>query len=108
MLKLKELVDRQSESGKIMATTVQDVEQMQRPQLLSQTGQTIIHLAERHGVSYTPTAIDAWAREVTRLADDDVILDDVELLLIALQRAGHLSRPEALRLQVNYLRESKL
>jgi hypothetical protein len=51
---------------------------------------------------------DIWAQEVTRLADDEVTLDDIELLLIALQRAGHLSRPEGLRLQVNYLREAKL
>jgi hypothetical protein len=90
-----------------MVTTVQDDQQIQGRRLLSQTEQTIIHLAEQHGVSYSATATDAWAREITRLADDDVILDDVELLLIALQRAGHLSRPEALRLQVNYLREAR-
>lgn len=65
-------------------------------------------LARQHGVSYTATPNDAWAGEVTRLADDDVKLDDVELLLIGLQRSGYLSRPEALRLQVNYLREAKL
>ena len=65
-------------------------------------------LAKRHQVAYTETATDAWARDVTRLADDDVSLDEIELLLIALQRAGHLSRPEALKLQVNYLREAKL
>ena len=74
----------------------------------SETGQTIIHLAERHGVSDKPTAMDTWADEITRLADDDVTLDEVELLLIALQRAGHLSHPEALRLQWNYLREASL
>ena len=65
-------------------------------------------LAKRHKVAYTETATDAWARDVTRLAGDDVALDEIELLLIALQRAGHLSRPEALKLQVNYLREAKL
>jgi hypothetical protein len=75
---------------------------------LPQTARAIISLAEQHGVTYRPTATDAWAQDVTRLADDEVALDDIELLLIALQRAGHLSRPEALRLQVNYLRESKL
>jgi hypothetical protein len=107
MIKLKELSIR-SKQGKTMATNVRDVQQIQGQKLLSETGQTILHLAERHGVSYTPTARDAWAREITRLAGDDVILDDVELLLIALQRTGHLSRPEALRLQVNYLREARL
>jgi hypothetical protein len=75
---------------------------------LSETGKAIIALAKRHGVMYQPTPRDGWAGEVTRLADDDVMLDDVELLLIALQRSGQLSRPEALRLQVNYLREAGL
>jgi hypothetical protein len=75
---------------------------------LPKTARAIIRLAEQHGVTYRPTAMDAWAQDVTRLADDEVALDDIELLLIALQRAGHLSRPEALRLQVDYLREAKL
>ena len=81
---------------------------MKQQKVLSQTASAIVSLAQQHGVRYTPTATDAWASEVTRLADDDVILDDIELLLIALQRAGHLSRPDALRLQVHYLREARL
>jgi hypothetical protein len=75
---------------------------------LQKTAAAILALAKQHGVAYTQTAHDAWAHDVTRLADDDIVLDDIELLLIELQRAGHLSRPEALRLQVNYLREAKL
>ena len=81
---------------------------MQQQKVLSQTASVIVSLAQQHGVRYIPTATDAWAFEVTRLADDDVILNDIELLLIALQRAGHLSRPDALQLQVNYLREARL
>ena len=81
---------------------------MQNPKPLQKTAGEILSLAERHGVAYTPTANDAWAHDVTHLADDDVTLDEIELLLIELQRAGHLSRPEALKLQVNYLREAKL
>lgn len=77
---------------------------MQKPQ---KTATTILQLASQHGVKYIPNAADAWAQNVTRLADDVVHLDDIELLLVALQRAGHLSRPEALRLQVNYLREAR-
>jgi len=65
-------------------------------------------LAKRHKISYAPTQRDVWAHHVTRLAGDDVELDEIERLLIALQRAGHLTRPEALRYQVNYLREAKL
>jgi hypothetical protein len=81
---------------------------MQTRNSLPNAAAAILTLAKQHGVIYTPTAADAWANDVTRLADDSVALDEIELLLIALQRAGHLSRPEALRLQVNYLREAKL
>lgn len=72
-----------------------------------QAATAILTMAHQHGVKYTPNAGDVWAQNITRLADDDVTLDEVELLLVALQRAGHLSRPEALKLQVNYLREAK-
>ena len=64
-------------------------------------------LAERWNITYVPTATDDWAHHVTRLAGDDVQLDEIELLLIALKRSGHLSRPDALALQVRYLREAK-
>lgn len=76
-------------------------------QQVSTTGQLIADLAKRHGVRYVPGARDAWANEVTRLADDEVVLDEVELLLVELQRSGYLSLPEALRLQASYLREEK-
>ena len=76
-----------------------------RPQ--NETAATVLALAERHKVSLVETAGDIWAHHVTRLAGDDVQLDEIELLLIALQRSGHLSRPEALKLQVTYLSEVK-
>ena len=41
---------------------------------LPQTAIAIINLAEQHGVTYRPTATDAWAQDVTRLADDEVAL----------------------------------
>jgi hypothetical protein len=64
-------------------------------------------LADQHKVAYTPTATDAWARHVTRLAGDDVEFDETELLLIALQRAGHISRTDAVLLQADYLAQAK-
>jgi hypothetical protein len=64
-------------------------------------------LAERYNVVYRPTTTDAWAQHVTRLAGDDVELDDTELLLIALQRAGHISRTDAVLLQADYLAQAK-
>jgi hypothetical protein len=47
------------------------------------------------------------AHHITRLAGDDVELDEIEQLLIALQRSGHLSRAEMIQLQAAYLRESR-
>lgn len=67
----------------------------------------IRELASRHQVIFLPTALDAFAHDVTRLAADHVRLDEVECLLLGLQRAGHLSRSELVRLQAQYLREAK-
>ena len=63
--------------------------------------------ASRHQVVFIPTELDAFAQDVTRLAADDVRLDEVECLLLGLQRAGHLSRPELIHLQAKYLREAR-
>lgn len=80
---------------------------MQRPKHLLKSAAGILALAKQHGISYRQTEDDVWAQDATRLADDYVALDEIELLLIELQRAGHLSRSEALKLQVDYLREAK-
>ncbi len=73
----------------------------------SATEAVIRNLARRHEVAYARTKNDALADHITRLAGDDVQLDEVEQLLIALQRGGHLSRMEVVRLQAKYLRESR-
>jgi hypothetical protein len=65
-------------------------------------------LAERHDVEYEQTSTDVLADHITRLSGDDVELDDTELLLIALQRAGHLSRSQAVLMQADYLRQARL
>jgi len=72
----------------------------------STTAVHVRELARRYHVSYVLTQHDALARQITRLAGDDVELDEIEQLLIALQRAGYLSRRDMVRLQANYLRES--
>jgi hypothetical protein len=74
----------------------------------SSTAAHIRRLAQRHRVTYASRQRDVLARHITRLAGDDVDLDEIEGLLIALQRSGHLSRAEVVRLQANYLREAKL
>jgi hypothetical protein len=73
-------------------------------------GATALHiraLARKYHVRYVRTRSDALAHHITRLAGDNVELDEIEQLLIALQRAGHLSRTELVRLQANYLRETR-
>jgi len=72
----------------------------------SRTAERIRQLARRHRVAYSETPSDHLARHMTRLAGDEVEPDEIEQLLIGLQRAGHLSRDEMIRLQAQYLREA--
>lgn len=64
-------------------------------------------LAQQHQVTYIETPNDVLAHHITRLSGDDVELDDTEQLLVALQRAGHISRAEVVRLQAAYLRQAR-
>ena len=65
-------------------------------------------MARQHKVAYVPSPRDRFAHHITRLAGDDVKLDEIEQLLVALQRSGHLSRAEMVQLQAAYLREARL
>jgi hypothetical protein len=64
-------------------------------------------MAQEHHVMYFSTQRDVLAHHITRLAGDNVQLDEIEQLLIALQRSGHLSRVEMVKLQAAYLREAR-
>ena len=75
------------------------------PERQSATATAIRELARQHDVHYVGTGTDALAHHITRLAGDTVTLDDIEQTLLALQRAGHLSRRDVVRLQARYLRE---
>lgn len=61
-------------------------------------------LADKHKVAYRETATDILGRHITRLAGDDVVLEEPALLLLALRRAGHITSTEAARLHGDYLR----
>jgi hypothetical protein len=65
---------------------------------------TIRELAERHNIAYRETATDVLGRHITRLAGDDVVLEEPSLLVLALRRAGHLTSAEAAKLHGDYLR----
>jgi hypothetical protein len=71
------------------------------------TASVIRRMAARNNVTAAVSENDLFAHHVTRLSGDDVLLDDVEQMVIALQRAGVLSRVQAVRLQARYLRENK-
>jgi hypothetical protein len=73
----------------------------------SSTAARIQEMAERHRVSYAPTQADLLANQITHLSSDTVKLDETERRLIALQRAGHITRSELVHLQACHLRESK-
>lgn len=67
----------------------------------------VAELARYYNVSYCYNAMDQWADAVTRLAGDEVVHDTVEDLLVALKRAGKITKQEVAMLSVNYLREQK-
>ncbi|ACF02850.1 conserved hypothetical protein [Rhodopseudomonas palustris TIE-1] len=73
----------------------------------SATAGLISEMARQHQVQYVGTASDDLADHITRLAGDSVVFDEVEQTLLALQRAGHLSRRDLVHLQARYLREAK-
>jgi hypothetical protein len=68
------------------------------------TEATIRALAQQHKVGYARTGSDVLGHHITRLSGDTVVLDEPALLLLALERAGHLTSTEAARLHGAYLR----
>ena len=64
----------------------------------------IFALARQHGITYTPTQGDELAAAMSRLAGDDGELDEAGQLVLALQRAGHITSAEANHLHAEYLR----
>ena len=67
----------------------------------------VVELARYYNVSYCYNAMDQWADAVTRLAGDEIVHDTVEDLLVALKRAGKITKQEVAKLSVNYLRDQK-
>jgi len=71
------------------------------------TAAYIRRLAAQHNVTYVQTQSDVLAQYMTRLADDAIEPDEIECMLFALHRAGHLDHQQIVHLQVKYLREAK-
>jgi len=69
--------------------------------------QFILNQASLNNISYNKTPTDCLADRFTALSDDTVVLDDIENLIIALERAGIIESKDVLPLHVGYLRERK-
>jgi hypothetical protein len=72
----------------------------------SATAARIREPARQYHVAYIRTEREQLAHHITRRAGDDIELDEIEQVLIVLQRARYLSRIEAVPLKANYVRES--
>lgn len=79
--------------------------EMQRAVPRSGLREYILGLASAHGIDYVETPADRLADTITQLSDDEVHLDEVERLLIALERAGVIASENVVPLHINYLRE---
>lgn len=71
-------------------------------------GGAIRALAQRHKIACVETAADVLGHHITRLAGDEVELDETQRLLVALEKAGTISGRDAVRLHAAYLNESRL
>lgn len=67
--------------------------------------QFILSLAKRFKVTYVRTYSDDWARNVTRLAGDDVQTDEIEQLVIAMNKAHKVSDIDMVQMLARYMRE---
>lgn len=65
--------------------------------------ETIRAMAQQHGITAERTATDEWADNVTRLAGDEVIHDEIEDLLVTMQRKGVITDEQANALYGAYL-----
>lgn len=66
-------------------------------------------LATANEVNCIRTPVDALAEHFTRLSDDRLDeLDETQLLITALRRAGAIDKNDALKLQAAYLAENRL
>ena len=88
-----------------MPSELEWLEQQRKRVAASHAAAIIRALAAKHNVSYVETTLDVWANKITELCGDDVQLGEIELILVALQRAGHMTGREATQLQAEYLRE---
>jgi len=62
-------------------------------------------LAKEHGLFYVSHPLDGFAAAITHMSGDDIKMDDTELLIVALVRAGVVAKKDVPSLYSKYLRE---
>ena len=62
-------------------------------------------LARKHDIAYRLTLDDQMANMITCLADDEVVMDEIQFLLLALRRAGIVSAADYAPMMSAYLQE---
>lgn len=67
--------------------------------------QAIRSLVRAHNITPSRDDLDRWADDVNRLAGDDVLLDEIEELIVALRKADAVDGVELTRLHSRYLDE---
>jgi hypothetical protein len=73
------------------------------PQLTAQ--QTIKQLANQHSITHQHSQLDEWGKTISRLSDNEVELDEIQWLLVELNRAGILTGKDNAQLHFQYLQE---
>lgn len=98
-----------SARGSSASAVVLTVKGAALPKVLPKTnvGQFVANFARRHGVRATRTKLDAFAEAVTRLAGDDVKLDQVGQTLVALHDRKLVSGDEMIKLMHSHIHERK-
>ena len=71
----------------------------------SSVAENACKLASVNSISRKRSMRDAWADNVTRLAGDEVQLDEVQTLMVEVRKADILSFPDMVRLSIKYLGE---
>lgn len=79
-------------------------------EMLPKTGVAafVERFARAHNVTAKRTRLNDWAEAVSRVAGDDIKLDQVELLLVQLKKQELISGRQAARLVTLYHRERTL
>ena len=69
--------------------------------------QLVKKLANQYGISYQDEPKDHWANTITHIAGDEVKSDPIKDLIIALKRAGKISKKQVADLMASYLKEQR-